>query len=291
MLKFDTPQNTRIAPSPTGNAHIGFVRTAYLNYLAARSSGGKFILRIDDTDKERSKKEYEDNLIQTMEWLGLEYDEIYHQSERYDRYTKYANEIIGGGWAIKSDNGATYLSPQEFRNEWTDLILGAVPIDVKQHEIIENLVILRSDGSPTYHWASCIDDMETGVSLVIRGTDHTSNTAKHVHINDALGMMTHPKYAHVGLIFHNGKKISKRDGLADMGYYKENYTPEAVLNAVLKLGWSHPDPSFDKKYPLVDKQMAIELFPEGHLKAVKSTLDTNKLDWLNKRYATKTATA
>jgi glutamyl-tRNA synthetase len=285
MLKFDTPQNTRIAPSPTGNAHIGFVRTAYLNYLAARSSGGEFLVRIDDTDKERSKQEYTDNILQTLEWLGLEWDNLQYQSKRYDRYKEVADRLISDGSA-RVDNGATYLSPCEFQNEWVDLIAGQIPITLKDHESIENLIILRSDGSPTYHFASCVDDFDMEMSLIIRGTDHISNTSKHVHLFQEFGGNT-PKFAHVGLIFHNGKKISKRDGLSNMEYYRERYTPEAVLNAVLKLGWSHPDPAFDKKYPLVDKQMAIELFPEGHLKAVKSTLDTGKLDWLNKRYATK----
>lgn len=289
MLKFSTPQNTRIAPSPTGHAHIGLVRTAYLNYLAARSSGGEFLLRIDDTDPVRSKQEYTDHIMRTLEWLGIEWDRLEYQSKRFGRYIEVAESLIKHNWATKSDNGATYLSPQEFQTEWTDLIAGKIDITHKDHEAVENLVILRADMSPTYHWASCIDDIDLGIDLVIRGTDHISNTAKHVHINTALvDKLQLIKYAHVGLIFKDGKKISKRDNIANMDYYRENgYRPEAVLNAVLKLGWGHPDPNFDKKYPLVDKQMAIELFPEGHLKSVKSTLDMSKLDWLNKRYATK----
>jgi glutamyl/glutaminyl-tRNA synthetase len=303
MLKFDVPQNTRIAPSPTGNAHIGFVRTAYLNYLAARSSGGKFILRIDDTDKERSKKEYEDNILQTMEWLGLEYDEIHHQSDRYGRYQEVAEQLTNER-VTRKQGGATFLNVGGYRPSWHDLIQGEVMLrddDEKLMSSIQNLVLCRADGSPTYHFASCIDDMDMGVNLIIRGTDHFTNTHKHNQILAELeciepffsnatkaienGTFRRMEFAHVGLIFHNGKKISKRDGLSSMEYYKERYTPEAVLNAVLKLGWSHPDPTFDKRYPLVDKQMAIELFPEGQLKAVKSTLDTGKLDWLNKRYA------
>jgi glutamyl-tRNA synthetase len=278
MLNFNTPQNTRIAPSPTGKAHIGFVRTAYLNYLAASSSGGRFILRIDDTDKERSKPEYEADLIQTMEWLGLEYDEIHRQSERLGRHQELAFKIAG------DVEGAVRLNPRELVSSWPDLITGNIEISGSQVEPIKNLVILREDKTPTYHWASCVDDADMGINLVIRGTDHMTNSGKHVHIYKELGIEL-PTFAHVGLIFHNGKKISKRDGYASMEFYKEKYAPEAVLNAVLKLGWSHPDPKFDKKYPLVDKQMAIELFREGNLKAAKSTLDVGKLDWLNKRYA------
>lgn len=283
MLNFTEPQNTRIAPSPTGNAHIGFARTAYLNYLAARSTGGKFILRIDDTDKERSKQEYTDDLMRTLEWLGLEWDEVYYQSKRYHRYKQLADEVVGGDWAVKHD--ATYLSPQEFRNEWTDLVSGKIAISQKDHEAIENLVILRADESPTYHWASCIDDMDMGVNLVIRGTDHISNTAKHLHIYDALGVCRPPQFAHVGLIHFNGKKISKRDKESNMEHYKANYSPEAVLNMCLRMGWGHPDPNIDKRMPLIDKQAAIDVFKEGHLKSVKSTLDINKLDWLNKKFA------
>lgn len=287
MLKFNSPQNTRIAPSPTGNAHIGLVRTAYLNYLAARSSGGKFLLRIDDTDPVRSKQEYTDHIMRTLEWLGLEWDGIRYQSKRFDRYTELADMLRCNGMAEQPD--ATYFKPTKFERHWTDLISKDIDITTRDYEAINRLVILRADGSPTYHWASCVDDVETGINLIIRGTDHISNTAKHVHLFKALDVEI-PKFAHVGLIFKDGKKISKRDNIANMDYYRENgYRPEAVLNAVLKLGWGHPDPNFDKKYPLVDKQMAIELFPQGQLKSVKSTLDMSKLDWLNKRYCQMTA--
>jgi len=290
MLKFKTPQNTRIAPSPTGKAHIGFVRTAYLNYLAARSSGGSFIVRIDDTDAERSKQEFTDDLLHTLEWLGLEWDVLEYQSKRADLYKAVAENFTKHNTAIVKD-GATYFNPEKhgFLDKWTDLIAGDVAITDRDKEAVSNLVLARANGSPTYHFASCVDDAMMGVNLIIRGTDHLTNTSKHVHLFHRLAINAYPSFAHVGLIFHNGKKISKRDGLASMEYYKEKYTPEAVLNAVLKLGWSHPDPQFDKKYPLVDKQMAIELFAEGHLKAAKSTLDVNKLDWLNKRYAQRTA--
>lgn len=286
MLDFKTAINTRVAPSPTGPPHIGLVRTAYLNYLAARSTGGKFILRIDDTDPVRSKKEFEDNILETFEWLGLDYDDIYHQSKRYDRYRTLAEEIIGGGWAVRGEDGAVFLSPQEFLTEWADIIAGTLPINTKEHEIIENMVILRADGSPTYHWASCIDDMDMGIDLIIRGTDHIGNSPKHLHIFDALGVARPPKFAHVGLIFHNKKKISKRDGISNMETYKSGgYSPDAILNTVLKLGWSHPDAALDKKMPLINKESALGVFKEGHLKSAPSSLDLNKLEWLNKRYA------
>lgn len=286
MLKFTEPINTRIAPSPTGNAHIGLVRTAYLNYLMARSTGGKFILRIDDTDAERSKKEFEDNILETLEWLGIDYDELHRQSERFDRYTHLAEEIIGGGWARRNDDGSVVLTPQHFAESWSDLISGTMPITDREKEFITDLVILRSNGSPTYHWASCVDDMDMEINLIARGTDHISNTPKHVTIFNALGLCRIPAFAHIGLIFHNKKKISKRDGVSNMETYRSGgYHPEAVLNTVLKLGWSHPDATIDKRMPTINKESAIEIFKEGHLKAAPSSLDLGKLDWLNKRYA------
>lgn len=300
MLNFDKPQTTRIAPSPTGNAHIGLVRTAYLNYLAARSSGGKFIVRIDDTDKERSKKEYEDNILKTFEWLGLEWDEIHYQSTRFDRYKEVAEQLLSNG-SVREEGGAIKLGRKDvmnahwYRPSWPDIIQGETEINHKDKTLLEsifNLVLLRTDGSSTYHFASCVDDMDMGISLIIRGTDHFTNTHKHNQIFAALEELPEfykelperKQFAHVGLIFHDGKKISKRDGVSSMEYYKEKYVPNAVLNAVLKLGWGHTDPNIDKKLPLIDKETAIHVFPEGKLKAAKSTLDLNKLDWYQKRY-------
>jgi glutamyl-tRNA synthetase len=282
MLKFDAPQTTRMAPSPTGNAHIGFARTALFNYLAARACGGKFILRIDDTDAARSKKEYEDSILKTMDWLGLEYDELHHQSKRYDRYREIANTMIENDTAERRD-GAIFYKPNKWFAQWADVVSGTMPITDRDRESISNLVLIRTDGSPTYHFASCVDDVDLGVDFVIRGTDHISNTPKHVHLFEHLNKT--PKFAHVGLIFHNGKKISKRDGISSMDFYQEKFKPAAVLNALLKLGWSHPNPKFDKEMPIITKEDAIRIFPEGQLKAAKSTLDMGKLEWLNKRHA------
>jgi glutamyl-tRNA synthetase len=286
FLKTDGPQDCRIAPSPTGNAHIGLVRTAYLNYLAAKRSGGKFILRIDDTDKARSTKEFEDNILRTFEWLGLEWDAIYHQSQRYERYKELAEAFIRDGCAERKDGAVYFKMGDMYAPAFKDVIQGVCELpanDKVGQDAIKNLVLLRADGSPTYHWASCVDDVDMGIDLIIRGTDHFTNTFKHIQLFGLLNN-TFPWFAHVGLIFFNGKKISKRDGISSMEYYRERYSPEAVLNAVLKLGWSHPNPKFDKEFPLVTKEMAIKLFPEGQLKAAKSTLDLNKLDWLNKKY-------
>lgn len=274
--------NTRIAPSPTGNAHIGFTRTAYLNYLAARSTGGRFYLRIDDTDRERSKQEYTDNLVHTMNSLDLEANAMFFQSGRYDRYQQVAQGLITAGHAVVED-GATRLKADHTIHSWNDSIAGDIAITPDSFEKINGLVILRADGSPTYHFASVVDDIDHDIDWVIRGTDHIDNTAKHVYIYKALGAPL-PKYSHVGLIFHKGKKISKRDGISSMEYYFDNYSPKAILNACLKMGWSHTDPNIDKVHPLIDKDLAIKLFPEGNLRAQKATLDLDKLSWYNKKH-------
>jgi len=283
MLNFTKPMNTRIAPSPTGNAHIGLVRTAYLNYLAARSSGGKFFIRIDDTDVARSDSKFTDDILATFDWLGLDNDGVVHQSDNLDRYTAVADGLVNNGLA-KAKDGAIFINLDgDYLDEWTDLVVGTIGINDKLKKDIDSTVLIRSNGMPTYHFASCVDDVDMDIDLIIRGTDHIDNAAIHTHL---FNILTDREIllAHVGLIFHNGKKISKRDALANMDYYKANYNPDAVLNAVLKLGWSHPDPNIDKTKPLISKTDAIDLFPAGKLKAAKSTLDLNKLDWLNKKY-------
>ncbi len=273
--------NTRIAPSPTGKAHIGFVRTAYINYLAAKSTGGKFILRIDDTDKSRNSNEYIDDLKSTLAWLGLDYDLCFNQSSRFNRYQNVAKVLINNGDAIEKD-GAVLFTPQNIATSWMDSIVGEIKIKDDKLQSINNLVLLRSDGSPTYHFASVIDDNDYDIDWVIRGVDHIDNTAKHVNIYNALNQEL-PKFSHIGLIFHNGKKISKRDGVASMDAYK-TYNPQAILNAVLKLGWSHTNANIDKLYPIINKETAVQLFPQGNLRNQNCSLDLNKLEWLNKKF-------
>lgn len=289
MLNFQKPQTTRIAPSPTGHSHLGLVRTMYLNWLAARSTGGKFILRIDDTDPARSKQEYEDHIISTFEWLGIEWDEMFHQSERYDLYKSVADKMVVAGLARHDDGAIRGTQNLIGPRSWKDIIAGEVPITEKDNMITENLVLMRTDGSPTYHFASCVDDIDMGISLIIRGTDHISNASSHAclfnAISHVMGKGGTPTMAHAGLIFHNGKKLSKRDDVANIQAYRDgNYHPSAILNAVIKLGWGHPNPKLDKEYPLIDKETALKLFPEGKLKSSQAGFDLNKLESLNKKY-------
>lgn len=283
MLNFNSPMNTRIAPSPTGPCHIGLVRTAYLNYLAARATGGKFILRIDDTDVVRSNDIYTKDILDIFSWLGIDYDSTFTQTSRYDRYRFVADGLLSSGKAVRKD-GAVVLRPGKVIMSWNDLISGTMNIPDDKLDAINNLVLLRSDGTPTYHFASVIDDIDSNINLIIRGVDHIDNTAKHVYIYDALDAPL-PIFAHVGLIFYNKKKISKRDGISNMHFYRDGgFLPDAILNIVLKMGWSHTDSHFDKLYPIVTKSKAIDLFTQGQLKANPSSLDMNILNKLNTRY-------
>ena len=275
--------NTRIAPSPTGFAHIGFARTAYVNYIAAKSTGGQFIVRIDDTDKERSKKEYEDSIIKCLDWLGIKADNLFRQSERAERYKEVVDDLLSKEVLHRDDSGAISLISNYTIDHWDDSILGRIDIPEKLFDNqVKSMVLVRPSGDPVYHLASVIDDIDFDIDWVIRGNDHLTNTSKHVYIYDAMSAQL-PKFTHLGLIFSNGKKISKRDNLFSMDEY-DQYNPSAVKNALLKLGWSHKDANIDKIHPLIDTDLAIQLFDEGNLRCQKSSIDVDKLKWLDKKY-------
>jgi glutamyl-tRNA synthetase len=247
---------TRIAPSPTGEMHIGTLRTAYFNYLYARANGGKFILRIDDTDENRSEDKHTDYIYNVFNQFGLDYDDTFKQSDRLTRYHEIINTQIANGKFVKNDDGTI-----SYRGR----------------------IVVKSSGMPTYHLASVIDDIDYGITHIIRGTDHESNLPHHMDLWRCITTNKMPKVIHLGLIFHNNKKLSKRDGTGSiLGYSK--YQNDALLNWILKFGWSHTDPNFDKKYPIVTKDNAIKLFMEGNMKKTPSNLDLNKLEFLNKKY-------
>jgi glutamyl-tRNA synthetase len=259
--------NTRIAPSPTGDMHLGTARTAYFNWLAARATGGKFILRIDDTDLERSKPEHTEVILETMEWLGLDYDEIHYQSKRQDRYEDIVRMFKHSDKGFIDDGCLRLTAPFEEDN---------------------HLVMMKSDGSPTYHFASVLDDIDMDTNYIIRGNDHELNLPKHQHIhNQIVGNLgpAFPDVQHVSLITKGGKKMSKRDDAASMLWYRDQgYSPEAVLNFMLRLGWS-PDQD-DKSNAIITRDKAVEMFFDGghFIKAKLSGYDQNKLDWFNKKY-------
>ncbi len=279
----DLKYNTRFAPSNSGNLHCGSVRTAYLNWLAARSTGGKFILRIDDTNADKSSDVYTANIIDTMNWLGLDYDHTFSQSSRFDVYLSRAMDLVNQGKGVYKD-GAICLKINDRLNSWTDAANGLIKITDDDLLHANGMVLIKSDGSPTYHFASVVDDIDMGINLIIRGTDHITNTSKHVFLYDALNAPV-PKFAHIGLIFDGGKKISKRDGAASVIDMKlRGYHPDAILNLLIKMGWSHPDATFDQSNPLLDKSLALKVFNQGKFRARSSTVDKIKLDWLNDKY-------
>lgn len=285
---------TRIAPSPTGDMHLGTVRTAYFNWLAAKATGGKFILRIDDTDVDRNDEAHVDTIYRVFEWLGLDYDLTFRQSSRIDRYNEVAESLVSENWATRADNGAILLNPQfdtsGCRANFTDTLRGSIPITKKNHQIIDGLVLMagkEKNYQPLYHFASVVDDIDYGVTWVIRGDDHLANTSKHVVLYDLLGASL-PKFTHLGLITAKvdgkPKKMSKRDGDASMiSYMNAGYDPDGMLNFLLRLGWG---PKVDDKAStFMDKTRAISLFVnDGNLKSSPANFDPIKLKFYNQHY-------
>jgi len=278
--------NTRVAPSPTGDFHIGSARTAYFSYLAARSTGGKFLLRIDDTDQSRHSEEAVTVIYDMMKWLGLDYDETFRQSEQKDAgiYDNFANMLIKQGKAYKED-GAIRLHKPDMQDTWYDEVAGDIPITEKDLSFIEGLVLIKSDGWPTYHFSSVVDDHIANVNYIIRGNDHLSNTAKHIAIYKQLGFET-PKFAHVGLIHKNKKKISKRDpdnSASMLGYKEKGYNPDAILNFLARLGWG-PQVD-DKSTAILQKDKMKDLFLNGgSMKSSPANFDQAKLDSFDRKY-------
>jgi glutamyl-tRNA synthetase len=227
---------TRFAPSPTGNFHIGSLRTAIYNYLYAKKKHGKFILRIEDTDKERSKKEYEDEIIKVFNLFGLQYDDLNYQSANKDEHIRYLERLITMGLVYKSDEGPyKFLVKRELDHfEYSDVILGNIKIP---NENIENFSVARSDMTPTFILSNIIDDHTQNITNVIRGNDHSVNTIKQIMLSQALSFKP-ITYAHIPLIHDmSGKKLSKRDNITNvLTYLEKGYQKEALFNFIIKLG-------------------------------------------------------
>ena len=292
--------NTRIAPSPTGYMHIGTARTAYFSYLAARITGGKFILRIDDTDKSREVDGAIDIILESMEWLNLDYDDIFYQSSRIDRYKSVANDLLKANLAKKLDNGAIALNLENISlpNFWHDEVAGDIQVTDKNKEVIKDTILIKGGdniGQPIYHFASVVDDYDYNINYIIRGNDHTSNTIRQIAIWNAIDNLNYShrtenflKFAHVGLIHKNKKKMSKRDADSDptifLSYYKENdYEPEAVLNFLARMGWG---PTVDDKTTaILPRERMLELFLDGgKMRSASSNFDMDKLNSFNRKY-------
>lgn len=277
---------TRIAPSPTGDMHIGTARTAYHNWLAARASGGKFILRIDDTDTARNNPQSVKVIFETMDWLGLNYDQMFRQSERFERYRKAIDELKFGVSQVDGALVFNYIDVETcpgLPRTWHDEVAGDVKITDDDLERMQGMVLIRSDGTPTYNWASVVDDMDMGVNYILRGTDHITNTSRQVVLFHLLGA-TIPKFAHVGLIGIKGKPLSKRDGAASMLHYRNvGYDPDAMLNFLVRLGWGPKvDDATTKMLP---RERMLELFlTGGNLKNNLANLDMVKLEAYDRKY-------
>ncbi|WP_333784820.1 glutamate--tRNA ligase [Thermocrinis sp.] len=309
---------SRFAPSPTGYLHLGNARTAIFSYLFARHHGGKFILRIEDTDRERSSKEFEEMLLKDLEWLGIEWDELYRQSERFDIYREYALKLVESGWAypcictpeeleeerkLAEEKGIPYrysgkcrhLTLEEAKRKglpytirfrvpegevitFEDLVKGPISISADD---FGDFVIVRSDGTPVYNFVVVVDDALMGVSHVIRGEDHIPNTPKQILIYRALGFEI-PKFAHLPVILGPDRsKLSKRHGAVSVkNYREEGFLPEAMFNYLCLLGWSPPEEGRE----IYSKEELIKLFDLKDINSSPAVFDAQKLRWMNGVY-------
>jgi glutamyl-tRNA synthetase len=306
---------TRFAPSPTGYLHIGGVRTALFSWLYARKMGGQFILRVEDTDRERSTQESVDVILEGMDWLGLNHDEgPFYQTQRYDRYREVIQQLLKDGHAYYCDCSKERLddlreqqmvnkqkprydgccrnknlahsdetvirfrNPDEGDVVIDDLVKGKVVISNRE---LDDLIIERSDGNPTYNLTVVVDDWDMKISHVIRGDDHLNNTPRQINILKALGAEL-PAYAHVPMILGaDGKRLSKRHGAVNVLQYKEQgYLPEALINYLVRLGWSSGDQE------IFTREEMVELFEASAINKSPSTFNPEKLLWLNQQYIT-----
>ena len=280
----------RFAPSPTGKVHIGNIRAAIYNWLFARHTGGKFLLRVEDTDLERSTPEAIKALFECMEWLGLDWDEeVFYQTKNVKRHLEVVDRLLATGHAYKvektSRDGKTgavtmFRMPKEGVLEFDDVVKGRM---AKKAEDVQDFAIVRSDGSPIFHIANVVDDIDQRVTHIIRDDDHVENTFKHICIFRALGAEV-PKYGHLSMIVNQqGKPYSKRDGAAFVGEFREQgYLPEALFNYLLLLGWN---PGDDRE--VLAREEMVKLFDLEKVHVTAAKFDIRKLQWMNGEYIKK----
>ncbi len=306
---------TRFAPSPTGVLHVGGARTALFCWLFARKTGGKFVLRIEDTDLERSTPESVRAIFDSMEWLGLDHDEgPFFQTRRFERYVEIVDRLIEQGDAyycecsrerldalrerqmadkqkprydgrcrhlnlkpgVQEPMVVRFCNPQSGSVSFNDHVKGEISFSNAE---LDDLIVRRSDGSPTYNLSVVVDDMDMEITHVLRGDDHVNNTPRQINIMRALAAPV-PQYAHVPMILgDDGKRLSKRHGAVGvMEYFDAGYLPEAVLNYLVRLGWSHGDQE------IFSVREMIEAFSLEALNKSASSFNTGKLDWINQQY-------
>jgi glutamyl-tRNA synthetase len=272
------PVRVRMAPSPTGSMHIGNVRTALFNWLFARNRGGEFRLRIENTDTNREVAEATEQIQESLRWLRLDWDgPVTFQLDRMEHAQEDARRLVAEGKAYEDEGAIRFRMPDEGATAWDDVVLGRVEV---ANETIEDVVIVRSDGRPTYNFASPIEDALDGITHVIRGPDHISNTPKQINLLRALGAEI-PVYAHVPNV--NGgdnRKLSKRHGAVTVEEFRANgYLPEALVNFLALLGWS-----YDDKTTIMSRDELVERFSLDRVGASPATFDYAKLDWMNGVY-------
>jgi glutamyl-tRNA synthetase len=269
------PPVVRFAPSPTGFLHIGGVHTALFNWLFARHEGGEFRLRIENTDTSREVDTATEQIQESLRWLGLDWDgELTFQLDRMERCREEAQRLVAEGVAYEDEGAIRMRMPNEGATAWDDLIRGRIE---QPNEKIEDLVLVRADGRPTYNFASPIEDWLDGITHVLRGEDHISNTPKQIQILEALGAPL-PEYGHLANILGpDGKKLSKRHGATSVEEFRdEGYIPEALVNFLALLGWS-----YDDKTTVMSRDELVERFTLERVGASPAVFDFQKLDWLN----------
>ena len=272
----------RFPPSPTGFLHIGGARTALYNWLFARHHDGEFILRIEDTDQLRSSKEATQTILDSLTWLGLDWDDgPYYQSNRLNIYQEYVDKLLKEGNAFHVDDPekgrAVRFKIKEGTTDFDDLIHGNISFDTS---LIEDFIIQKADGFPSYNFACVVDDGVMEITHVIRGDDHISNTPRQIALYKALGFDI-PKFAHIPMILgEDGSRLSKRHGAASVTEYRDKgYLPEAIINFIALLGWS---PGNDQEF--LTKQEMIEKFSLKRVNKTSARFDNTKLDWMTGQY-------
>lgn len=287
-MNIDKKVVTRMAPSPTGKFHIGGVRTALFNYLFAKHNKGTFIIRSEDTDKERSKPEYEKNMLDTLGWLGIVHDKFYRQSERTEIYRKHIKKLIGSGHAYEAEASKdnSEIPVIRFKNpnkkiKFTDLILGEIEFDTTE---LGDFVIARNIETPIYHLTVVVDDGLMGISHILRGQEHINNTPRQLLIVEALGF-ERPQYAHIPLIMSpRGGKLSKRDPevIPAHDYKEQGILPEVLINFLAYIGWN---PGDEREVMSMDE--LISEFDISKVQKGGGAFNIEKLHWINKQYLNK----
>jgi glutamyl-tRNA synthetase len=275
----------RFAPSPTGYLHLGSARTALFNWLYARHAGGRFLLRIEDTDRVRSEIKFLEEILHDLAWLGMDWDaEPIFQSARFALYREKAAELLASGKAYKDGDAVIYRMEKGRTIEVHDLVHGTITF---QTDEIKDQVMIKSDGSPSYNFACVIDDSDLGITHILRGDDHISNTPKQILFYEAFRLKP-PQFGHMPLILGpDGAKLSKRHGgVAVEEYRREGFLPEALMNYLILLGWFPGE-----EHEILSREEAVKLFDIAHLSAVQAKFDLQKLRWMNAEHIMRKKTA